>query len=46
MDTVKDRIGIDLSEADDVKKRSKNILNNYIKKVLMTQITTVVWSLI
>ena len=42
MDTVKDRIGIDLSEADDVKKRSKNILNNYIKKVLMTQITTVV----
>ena len=42
MDTVKDRIGIDLSEADDVKKRSKNILNNYTKKVLMTQITTVV----
>ena len=42
MDTVKDRIGIDLSEADDVKKRSKNILNNYIKKVLMTQITTMV----
>ena len=42
MDTVKDRIGIDLSEADDVKKRSKNILNNYTKKILMTQITTVV----
>ena len=41
MDTVKDRIGIDLSEAD-VKKRSKNTLKNYTKKILMTQIITVV----
>ena len=29
MDTVKDRIGTDLSEAEDVKKRSKNTLKNY-----------------
>ena len=41
MDTVKDRIGIDLSEAD-VKKRSKNTLKNYTKKILMTQINTMV----
>ena len=41
MDTVKDRTGIDLSEAD-VKKRSKNTLKNYTKKILMTQIITVV----
>ena len=41
MDTVKDRTGIDLSEAD-VKKRFKNTLKNYTKKILMTQIITVV----
>ena len=42
MDTVKDRIGTDLSEAEDVKKRSKNTLKNYTKKIFMTQITTMV----
>ena len=39
MGTVKDRNSKDLTEAE--KKR----LQEYTKKVLMTQITTIVWSL-
>ena len=42
MGTIKDRNGMDLTEAEDVKKRSKNTLKSYTKKILMTQITTVV----
>ena len=42
MGTIKDRNVMDLSEAEDVKKRSKNTLKSYTKKILMTQITTVV----
>ena len=37
--TTKDRNGMDLMEAEDIKKRGKNIQMNYTKKVLMTQIT-------
>ena len=40
MRTTKDRNGMDLIEAEDIKKRCKNIQMNYTKKVLMTQITT------
>ena len=39
MDTTKDRNGMDLTEAEDIKKRCKNT-QNYTKKILMTQITT------
>ena len=34
-----------LTEAEVVKKRWKNTQNDYIRKVSVTQITTVVWSL-
>ena len=46
MGTVKDRNGMDLTEAEDVKKRWQEYTEEYIKKVIfMTQITTMVWSL-
>ena len=41
MGTVKDRNGMDLTEAEDVKKRQQE----YTEKILMTFITTMVWSL-
>ena len=41
MDTIKDRNGMDLTEAENIKKRCKNT-QNYTKKILMTQITTMV----
>ena len=40
MRTTKDRNGMDLIEAEDIKKRGKTIQMNYTKKVLMTQTTT------
>ena len=40
MGTIKDRNGIDLTEAEDIKKGGKNIQKNYRRKVLMAQITT------
>ena len=42
MGSVKDRTGMDLTEAEDIKKSGKNIQMIYTKKVLMTQITTMV----
>ena len=39
MDTIKDRNGMDLTEAEDIKKRW-HTQKNYTKKTLMTQITT------
>ena len=45
MGTIKDRNSKDLTEAEDIKKGGKNIQKNYTKKVLMTWITTMVWSL-
>jgi len=44
MDTIKDRNGRDLTDAEEIKKRWQNT-QNYTNKVLMTQITTMVWSL-
>ena len=41
MCTIKDRNGMDLTEAEDIKKRRQEYIN-YTKKVLMSQITTMV----
>ena len=40
-----DRNGMDLAEAEDTKKRWQQYTEELYKKVLMTQITTMVWSL-
>ena len=45
MGTIKDRNGMDLIEVEDTKKGGKNVQKNYTKKIFMTQITTMVWSL-
>ena len=45
MSTVKDRNGMDLTEADDIKKRWQDTQKNYTKKIFMIQIITMVWSL-
>ena len=44
MGTIKDKNGMDLTEAEDIKRGGKNT-QNYTKKVLMTQVTLMVWSL-
>ena len=41
MGTIKDKNGTDLTEAEYINKRSKNT-QNYTKKILMTQIITMV----
>ena len=38
MGSIKDRNGMDLTEAEDVKKRCKNTWKNCTKKIFMTQI--------
>ena len=38
MGNIKDRNGMDLTEAEDIKKRCKNTQKNYAKKIFMTQI--------
>ena len=42
MGTIKDRNGMDLTEAEDIKKRWNNTQKNYTKKIFMTQITIMV----
>ena len=42
MGSIKDRNGIELTEAEDIKKRWQN---NFTKKIIITQIITVVSSL-
>ena len=42
MGSIKDRNGMDQTEAEDTKKRCKNTWKNCTKKILMTQITTMV----
>ena len=44
MATIKDRNGIDVTEAEDIKRGGKNT-QNYAKKVLMTPVTLMVWLL-
>ena len=45
MGTIKDRNGMDLTEAEAIKKRWLEYTEQLYKKILMTQITTIVWSL-
>ena len=45
MGTIKDRNGIDLTEAEDIKKSGKNTQKNCTKTMFMTQISTMVESL-
>ena len=42
MGRMKDRNGMDLTEAEDIKRGGKNTQNNYTKKIFMTKITTMV----
>ena len=42
MGTLKDRNGMDLKEAEDIKKRWQEYTENYMKKTFMIQITTMV----
>ena len=42
MSTIKGRNGMDLTEAEIVRKGDENIQKNYTKKIFMTQITTMV----
>ena len=45
MGTIKDRNGKDLTEQKILRRGGKNTQKNYTKKFLMTQITTMMWSL-
>ena len=46
MGSIKDRNGMDLTEAEDIKKRWKEYTEEYCaKKIFTTQIITTVWSL-
>ena len=46
MGSIKDRNGMDPTEAEDMARRGgKNTQKNCTKKIFMTQITTMVWSL-
>ena len=40
MGTIKERNGMDLTEAEDIKRGGKNTQNNYTKKIFITQIIT------
>ena len=42
MGSIKDRNGMDLTEAEDIKKRWQEYIENYTKKILMVQINTMV----
>ena len=43
--TIKDRNGLDLTEAEDIKKRWQENTEELYKKIIMTQIITMLWSL-
>ena len=45
MGTIKDRNGMDLTEAEDIKRWQEYTQKNYRKKIFMTQITMMVWAL-
>ena len=45
MGTIKDRNGMDLIEAEEIKKRWQEYTEILYKKIFMTQITTMVSSL-
>jgi len=46
MGMIKERNGKELTKAEDIKKRWQTYTENSIKRVLMTQIITMVWLLI
>ena len=39
MGTIKDRNGMDITEAEDLRRGGKNTQKNYTKKIFMAQIT-------
>ena len=45
MGTIQDRDGMDLTEAEDIKKRWQDTQKNCTKKIFMTQKIMMVWSL-
>ena len=45
MGTIKDGNSKDLTEAEEIKKSSKNTQKNYTKKILLIQKTMMMWSL-
>jgi len=46
MGTIKDKNGMDLTEAEDIKKRWREYTEKLYKMISMTQITMMLWSLI
>ena len=42
MGSIKDRNGMDLTEAEDIRRGEKNTQKNCTKNILMTQITSMV----
>ena len=45
MDSIKDRNGMDLTEAEDIRKSWQEYIEELYKKIFMTQIITMMWSL-
>ena len=45
MGSIKDRNGMDLTEAEDIKKRWQEYTEELYKKIFMTQLIAMVWSL-
>ena len=45
MGSIKDRNGMDLTEAEDIKKRWQEYTEEFTKKIFTTQRITMVWSL-
>jgi len=45
MGSIKGRNGMDLTEAEDIKKKWQEYTEELYKKILMTRIITMVWSL-
>ena len=46
MGSIKDRNGLDLTEAEDIKKSWQEYTENCTKMIFMTKIITMLWSLI
>ena len=44
MGPIKDRSSMDLTEAEEIKKRWQEYIEDLYKKILMTRITMMVWS--
>ena len=44
MGMIKDRNGMDLTEAEEIKKRWQEYAKNYTEKILITCITRMMWS--